>query len=461
MARTLGPRLRWHAPLLAVLALGLLLRVLTELAFRPALLFYDSVTFLAQANGGLFSNPDEPAGYPIAIRILRVGTHSLAVLTTAQHLAGLLTGVLVYLVTVRLTGRRWLAAAGCGVIVLDGYSLAVEQYVMADAFFSLMVMASVALLVVGRRRRIVLIAGLLLAAACMVRSVGLFCVPVWLLFVLWRYRWSATALLAAAVVLVPVAGYATLNQTDTGHFGLTDDTAWLIYGRVAPFGNCHGLSLPAADRILCPAGSQRNRTVNYYLNAPGSPAVRAFGKPSTHAPGRVNHVLLDYAEHVMAARPLNYLGAVGQSLADFFTPAAHSEGLGVDGALKLPQPGPWLWPTYRPAQHWPASLLRSYTSVVHTCRPLLAFFLVLALLGLVLEPPWSEGRTTALRASVALLAGTGVALMLGSALAHFELRYTLPAIAPLTAGGLIAAPGVFELLRQRRTRQKRRVGNPV
>lgn len=451
MASTLGARLRWHAPLLAVVGFGLLLRFLTELAYRPALLFYDSVTFLSQANRGLFSNPDEPAGYPLAIRVLRLGTHSLAVVTTAQHLAGLVTGVFVYLVITRLTGRRFLAAAGCAVVVLDGYSLAVEQYVMADAFFSLMVMASVALLLMGRRRNVILVSGLLLAAACMVRSVGLFCVPVWLLFVLWRYRWSSTALFAAVAVLVPIAGYATLNHSKTRHFGLTDDTAWIIYGRVAPFGNCHGLSLPAEDRILCPHGAQRGRTVNYYLNASDSPAVRAFGKPSTHAPGRVNHVLLDYALHVMAARPLSYAGAVGHSFLDFFTPGARSEGLNVDGALALPKPGPWLWPTYRPAQHWPASLLRGYASVVHTCRPLLAVFLLLGLLGLVLGPPGSARRTTSLRPALALLVGTAVALMLGSALAHFELRYTLPAIAPLACGGLLAAPGILERLRQRGT----------
>lgn len=437
-----------------MIGIGAVLRLLTEIAYGPALYFYDSVTYLAQANGNLFLNPDEPAGYPLAIRALRLGASDLALLTSAQHVAGLLAGVLVYVVVLRRSGSRALGAAGAAVVVLDGYAIAVEQYVMADAFFTALLIASAAFLLLGRRRATLLAAGLLLAAACVVRSTGLFCVPVWLAYAIWRYRWSWTSLVCAVAVLLPLAAYAAANDAKTGHFGLTDDTAWLIYGRIGPIGSCRGVSVPAADRILCPHGSQLDRSVNFYVNAPDSPAILAFGKPSIHAPPRVDRILLGYALAIMSARPLRYVGVTARSFLDFFLAGVPSDAATENGALTLPKPGPWLWPYYHPKQRWPAGLLRAYAAVVHTVRPLLGLFLLFGVAGLFLRPPPGLPARGGLRPAIALLTGMGAALLLGSALAHFELRYTLPAIPLLTGGGLLGSASILARVQGRVGRRR-------
>ncbi|MGI8572056.1 MAG: phospholipid carrier-dependent glycosyltransferase [Solirubrobacteraceae bacterium] len=440
----LGAILRGHAPLVAVMAVGAAVRVLTQIAYGPALYYYDSFAYLAQANGGLFTNAAEPAGYPVAIRIFRRGTSDLGLLTGAQHLAGLAAGMLVYVVVLRLTGRKSLGVLGAAVVVLDGYAIAVEQYVMTDAFFGALLIASAALTLLARRRLTLAAGGIVLAAACIVRATGLLCVPVWLAYVLWRHRRASTVALCAAAVLLPLAGYAAANDAKTGHYTLTDDTAWLVYARIGAIGDCKGLVIPADERVLCPHGSQLRRSVNYYLEAPDSPAVRAFGFPSISAPPRADGLLLGYAVRVMSQRPLPYLGLVASSFLDFFIAAAPSESANENGAITLPKPGPWLWPTNHPRQRWPAGPLRAYVAVLHTVRPLLAVFLVLGVLALVLSPPANRPAPRAPRPAIALLIGMAIALLLGAALDHFELRYVLPAVPPLACGGMLAVGSLWE-----------------
>ena len=72
---------------------------------------------------------------------------SLAAITVAQHLAGLVTGVLVYALILRLRLPRWLATAGAALVVLDAYAIALEQQVLAEAFFTLALVASFYLVV--------------------------------------------------------------------------------------------------------------------------------------------------------------------------------------------------------------------------------------------------------------------------------------------------------------------------
>ena len=200
--------------------------------------------------------------------------------------------------------------------------------------------------------------GAVLAAACLVRPVGLFCVPVWLVLALWRYRWSWTVLACAAAVLVPLLGYAAANEGATGNFALTEDTAWLLYGRIGPIGDCSGVSIPQSDRVLCPHSSQLRRSVNFYLFSPSSPAVRAFGPHLVDAPARVDRILFGYSLRVMAQRPLRYTGLVAGDLVRFFVPGARSDYPTEDGPITLPRPGPWLWPVYRPRQRVPGRRTR-------------------------------------------------------------------------------------------------------
>lgn len=436
--------------------MGAILRLLTQIAYGPALYYYDSVSYLQRAGHGLFLSPDQPAGYPLAIRVVRFLGGDLGTLTTLQHLAGLATGALVYLVIWRLSSRRWLATLGAAILVLDGYLIAIEQYVMTEALFDLLIAASACLALLARRRTSLAASGGLLAAACMVRPVGLFAVPVWLAFVLWRYRWSLATVLCALAVIIPLLGYAAANDLATGNFAMSEDTAWLLYGRIGAIGDCRGLTLPVADRVLCPGRDQVSRSVNFYLFAPTSPAVRAFGPHSIHAPPRVNQTLLSYSAHVIEQRPLRFAERTGGDLLRFFTPEARSDYPTEDGPITLPAPGPWLWPSYRPGQRSPAAGLRAYVSVIHMIRPLLGIFLLAALAALALATrPGMRSEDRQRGSALALLAGMALALMIGSALSHFERRYALPVVPLLTSGGLLGLDSLWHYARTARRQATR------
>jgi hypothetical protein len=436
-------RLRRHWGLLVVLAMGGGLRILVEVAYWPALYYPDSGAYIAAANGSLFSDPVQPGGYPLVIRVLRlVGLHYGA-LTSLQHVAGLLTGLVVYMVTLRWSGRTSIACIGAALVVLDGYAIAVEQYVMTEALFGVMLMAAAAFSLLPRRRELHLLGGVVLALACLVRPVGLVCIPVWLGYMLWRYRPSYTLVLCCAAVLLPIVGYAAENNAHTGHFGLSDDTAWLLYARVAPFGGCQGLALPADQRVLCPGRGQVGHSAAYYMYSVDSPAVRAFGLPAVKAPPRVNHLLRGYALHVISHRPLKYVGAVGGDFGAFFVPRAPSDLPLADRPITLAAPGVPLAPGRYPPRAL-SDALRTYASIVHTVRPLLALFLIAGVAALVLG-------SAEVRAAIALLEGMGVALMFGAALSHFELRYALPAVPLIVSGGLIAMTVVWRAISARRS----------
>src|SRR5204863_689385 len=96
--------IRRHWPFALVLAAGALLRIACEIAYRPALFYSDSWGYLAMAHGsGLVTfAPLRPSGYPLILKVL----HALPVITTAQHLAGLVTALLVYATCRALDVRR-------------------------------------------------------------------------------------------------------------------------------------------------------------------------------------------------------------------------------------------------------------------------------------------------------------------------------------------------------------------
>ena len=92
--------LRRHWPFALVLAAGAALRIASEVAYRPALFYSDSWGYLAMAHGsGIVSfAPLRPSGYPLVLKVLSVAGDGLAATTLVQHLAGLATGLLAYLV---------------------------------------------------------------------------------------------------------------------------------------------------------------------------------------------------------------------------------------------------------------------------------------------------------------------------------------------------------------------------
>src|SRR4051812_8600356 len=267
-------------PLLPVLVVAAGLRLATAIAYRPALFFSDSWSYLSAAYTewpvGFIS--DRPSGYPLALKALSLLGHNLAVITTAQHLAGLTVGLLAYTLMVRLGVDRWVATAATAVILLDAYSIALEQHVMAEAFFGLALMVSVFLAVATRPDPATLAAsGASLAVACTFRTAALPALPLLALF--WwhagRRRGAAAALLGFAA---PLVCYFGLQAAESSPVGLSHGSGWFLYGRVAPLTQCRHAAVRREGATLCRLTERAgDRTPAFLVWNPASPAHRVFG----------------------------------------------------------------------------------------------------------------------------------------------------------------------------------------
>src|SRR3954452_9403654 len=88
--------------LVAILALGALLRLALVLGWQPALFGWpDAASYIDVANGPLFGNELRPAVYPLFLRGLHALASSLTLVVVAQHLLGLASALVLYLAVVR------------------------------------------------------------------------------------------------------------------------------------------------------------------------------------------------------------------------------------------------------------------------------------------------------------------------------------------------------------------------
>src|SRR6266851_1603641 len=130
---SLAALLRRHWLLAILLSAGLALRVLAQIAYRPALLYIDSIKYLYGAYPG-----NDPPGYLLVLKpFLAVG--NLDVVAAVQHLLGLGMAVALYVVMCRRGVPRWLAALATAPILLDGYQLQMEQAIMPDTLFEALI----------------------------------------------------------------------------------------------------------------------------------------------------------------------------------------------------------------------------------------------------------------------------------------------------------------------------------
>src|SRR5260370_6508911 len=130
---------RRHWPALALLTAGLVLRVLVQLAYRPALFYIDSTRYLYNADGM------DPDGYKGPLRaILLVGNFDAV--AAVQHLLGLAMAVVLYLLLLRRGVPRWLAALATAPVLLDAYQVQIEQTIMPDTWFEALIVAGLAIL---------------------------------------------------------------------------------------------------------------------------------------------------------------------------------------------------------------------------------------------------------------------------------------------------------------------------
>ena len=112
-ARQVPALARQHWLFTVLLTAGLVLRILTQIAYRTALLYIDSTKYLLNAYPG-----DDPPGYQLALKpVLALG--SLNLVAVIQHLLGLGMAIAIYMLLLRRGVPRWLAALATAPVLLD------------------------------------------------------------------------------------------------------------------------------------------------------------------------------------------------------------------------------------------------------------------------------------------------------------------------------------------------------
>lgn len=307
------PLARRHWLLTVLLAAGLLLRVLAQIAYRPALLYIDSMKYLFGAYPG-----NDPVGYQVAIKPLLAGNLDLVV--AVQHLLGLAMAILLYLVLLRRGVPRWLAALAVAPVLLDGYQLQIEQTIMPDVMFETCIVAGLAALLWSARPRtgLVILGGLALGASATARQVGeIFILPALAYLLLavpgWRARLMKGAILCVAFV-VPIAAASFGNYLIMNRFGLAPYAGGSAYGRMAAAADCQTLVLPSYQRALCPTARQQASGPDWLDHHQGSP-IKTFVAPA----GMSNATVVNgFNRQVLVQQPGRVLAAIGKDALKLF-----------------------------------------------------------------------------------------------------------------------------------------------
>ena len=250
-ATALAALVRTHWLITVLLAAGLVLRLLTVFAYRPALLYVDTFKYLLGEYPG-----SDPLGYRLILKVILVAGN-LQLVAIIQHLLGLAIAVTLYVLLLRRGAPRWLAALAAGPVLLDAYQLQIEHMIMPDVWFEALVVAGLAVLLWRPAVTVpaAAAAGLVLGSSATVKQAGeLLILPVAVFLLLAVRGWGralATSGVTIAAFVLPILGYCTVSLIQTGHFWLSAGQP--NSGRMAYAADCATLKLPPAVRPLCPS----------------------------------------------------------------------------------------------------------------------------------------------------------------------------------------------------------------
>src|ERR687897_3011352 len=290
-ARVANLARRIPVALAALLVVGIALRIVVAVAYHPAVLGWaDSTVYLLMASDGLFIDPVRPAGYSMFLRGVHDVWADVDLLILIQHLIGIVTALILYAAVRRLGGPVWAGAAGAAAVLLSLDQIVLEHALMSETLFTLlfalMLYAAVRALDDGRklagafatRHAWILAAGISLGLAAWVRAVGTGLIPflaLWMALAIpgrWRDRIGRGALAGGAAMAVLLL-YFALNNSETGHFGLTRASGWALYSRSAPFADCDRFDPPVGTEALCETTDPDTRNgPDFYGWEQGSPA---------------------------------------------------------------------------------------------------------------------------------------------------------------------------------------------
>jgi hypothetical protein len=427
---------------------GLTLRVLTQVAYSPALVYIDSDRYLR----GL--SAQDPLGYLALLWPLqRAG--GLAAVAAVQHILGLAMAWALYAVLNRRGVGRWAAALAAAPVLLDGYQLQAEQTIMPDVMFEALIVAALAALLWRRVPAAwqLALAGVALGVAVDVRQVGEVLIVPALAFALvrgagWRQRLVHGALVTAGLSL-PVLTYMTTQYALNGQFSTTPRNTYVFYGRAASVADCATLRLPADERSLCPPRRVVAALgIDGLVGDPAGPLLSYRPPRGMTITGMANRFELA----VLTQQPMAVISAVSRDFLPLFALTRQQ----VPGGTPVTR---WqfqtTYPTYpplitlryvariRPGGSAPsvirplAVLLRDYQlHGGYTPGPLLAIAAVAGLAGACCLGA-ARRKHTDLAGACLFTTAAALAVLLVSDAFEFSWRYQLPALVLLPPAGAL------------------------
>ena len=454
---------RRHWLFTIVFSAGLSLRILTQIAYSPALVYIDSSRYL-QGESSL-----DPLGYLTLLWPLQ-HTGGLAAVAAAQHILGLGMAVSLYWVLLRRGMWRWAAALAVAPVLLDGYQLQAEQTIMPDVLFEALMVAGLGLLLWRRNPSAwqVGLAGLALGVAIDVRQVGVVLIVPALVFLLVRgMRWQRLAGSALFIVVstIPVLIYMLTQLAVSGHFSFTERNSYVFYGRAAAAADCATLRLPPDERGLCPSPQTvATLGIDGLVGDPAGP-LQTYQPP----PGMTMGAMADrFDRAVVMQQPMAVISAIHRDFIKLFALTRNT----VPGDMPISR---WqfqtTYPTYpplitlryvasiRPGGGQPsvirplAEALRDYQlHGGYTPGPLLAVATLAGLAGSCMLG--GRRREHAATATACLLTtAMAIILLLASDAYEFSWRYQLPALVLLPPAGILGAAAITSSLRDAARKQ--------
>jgi len=478
--------LRRHWLIVLLLAAGTALRVITQMAYHPAILYVDSLKYLYDAWLG-----SDPLGYKVLLNgVLSVG--DLGTVVAVQHVLGLAMAVALYVLLLRRGVNRWLAALATVPVLLDAYQLQAEAMIMPDVFFEALVVLALVILLwkpIASWRALVA-SGLILGIGVTVHEFGIVLIAPVVFYLLVNKepgfaggdRWARSILRSAAIggaFVLPILIYCGAMYSVTGHFRLSAGRP--ITPRLEQIADCATLRLPAAAKPLCPTPAEQRNSSDWFQHDPQSPMLTI---PET-GPAR-RQLYRAFNSAVERQQPVRVVTAilgdavrlyeVDRTASPEITPISRWQfqtsyptvlpNLYVrpDGdiivGLQYRLPGPINYRVLTPSYGGKAQVnlplarfLRSYQlHGGYTPGPLLLIFTLTGLLGSVLalasRRTSERGRKLALGCLVFFVGAVG--LLLISDIYVFSWRYQIQALTTLPPAGVLGASAVVEVLRQRK-----------
>jgi hypothetical protein len=473
---------RQHWLLTLLLMAGLVMRILVQIAYRPALFYIDTIKYLYGAYPG-----NDPPGYQLFLKVF-LAAGNLDMVAGLQHLLGLGIAIALYALLLRRGAPRWISALATAPVLLDAYQLQLEQTVMPDILFEALMVAGIVVLLWRNRPPLwaLAVAGLLLGATAPMWQPGeILILPAVIYAAImatgWRARVGHAALIAVAFA-IPIIAVSFRNELVLHRFSLAPAAGSTIYGRMAVAADCATLKLPAYERPLCIPHAEAVKWGPDNLDHASYSPLKHIALPY----GMAEHaVATDFSKRVLEQQPLRVAGSIlGDAMKLFEVHRVQSPG---DTPI-------WRWqfqthfPTYVPyvtVQHGlvqfayqgqlglpvvlgnglnfgggppkvikpVAHFLRVYQlNGGYTPGPLFLFTLIAGLAGsaflllrrrLLTDRDWQAAR------ACAVILASGLTVLLLSDAFEFSWRYQLPAVVTLPPAGALGITVIIGLLRGR------------